>query len=312
MKILTIYNTAGISRRENIDWYIQCIKSIYNQKNIQQKVVVSSCMNNDETIKTLKNNFSDLEIIRFNHKFTVNMTFNKAIKVMINKYGKFDAYMYIDSGVLLTDENAFSNAARVFLDNDCAMTALQTDTDTGYQYLEPHFKLDCNTCQITNSDYTIPFGTGINLHAQLFSHEIYNSYDNIIPDVFMAYCTESTFPFICASVNKKWMIVKDILLTHKRSIDGASSGQEHISSKYMNPWNNLFANRDANKFIFDSEAIDCGLGYEECNKIMMHNEYAYYEDYKPKDSALLTKKIKQYFYLNEKELDYNNIPYELF
>jgi hypothetical protein len=312
MKILTVYNTAGISGKENIDWYIQCIKSIYNQKNVEQKIIVSSCLNNDNTIKSLKHNFSDLEIVRFNHKFTVNMTFNKATKVMIDKYGKFDAYMYIDSGVLITDENALSNAISVMENNKCAMTALQTDTDTGYQYFGPQFKLDSSTPQIINNDFIIPFGTGVNLHAQLFSHEIYDTYNNIIPDVFVAYCTESTFPFICASINKKWMIVKDTILIHKRSVDGASSGQVHVSKKYMNPWNNLFANRNAEQFIFDEEAVQSGLGYEECNKIMLHKKEAYHEDYKPKNPELLSKKIKQYFYLNEKELNYIDMPYELF
>lgn len=312
MKILTVYNIAGISGRENSDFYIESINSIFNQKNIEQKVVISSCLNNDDVILKLKNNFPNLEIVRFKHKFTVNMTFNKTVKIMIEKYGNFDAYMYVDSGVVLTDENSLYSAANTLKYNQSVMATLQTDTDTGFHYFGSHFKLDSPTAQVVDEDFIVPFGIGINLHAQLFSDEIYQIYGNIIPDVFVAFCTESTFPFVCASICKKWYIVKDILLIHRRSIDGAASGHSHQSNKFLNPWNNLFGNRDANDFINDPKAIEAGLGYEECNDIMKHKKSSYIDDYIPKNKDLLIEKIKQYFYLSKEELDYDKIPYEIF
>ena len=90
----------------------------------------------------------------------------------------------------------------------------------------------------------------------------------IIPDVFAAYCTESTFSFLTAAVASKWIILKDLQVKHLKGVDGASSSQPHGSLVYGNSWNNLLYGRDARDFIFNQDAIQSGLGYEECNKII--------------------------------------------
>ena len=63
-----------------------------------------------------------------------------------------------------------------------------------------------------------------------------------------------------------------------KALDGPSSSVSHVSKKFKNPWNNLLYERDALEFINDSEAVDCGLGYEECNNIMNHKKEAYDEN----------------------------------
>jgi hypothetical protein len=70
--------------------------------------------------------------------------------------------------------------------------------------------------------------------------------------------------------------MKDIILHHRGALEGLSSAEfSHTSKVYNNTWNNLLHGRSALDFIDDPEAIEAGLGYEECNQIMMHNPSAY-------------------------------------
>ena len=95
---------------------------------------------------------------------------------------------------------------------------IQTDTDTGLQPLG--FLQDSEAAQIIDENFAMPMGSSCNLHAQFFTHDIYESFKSkIIPDVFAAYCTESTFSFINASIKKNWAILKDIVLKHNKNVD---------------------------------------------------------------------------------------------
>jgi hypothetical protein len=150
----------------------------------------------------------------------------------------------------------------------------------------------------------------INLHAQLFHRSIFDKFGLVIPDVFAAYCTESTFPFLNAAVGMDWVIVKDIQAHHNKAVDGPSSSQPHWSPVHRNPWNNLLYGRDARVFINDPKAISAGLGYEECGKIMPHNEEAYLNG-KAKFPEDLAEMIGRYYFSNREELDYDRISVEV-
>lgn len=307
MKILTVYNTCGIKNEQPM-WYMQAIQSILDQTNINNKTVVSSCLNTDGCISYLKNMFGEsLDIYRYNEPHTVNITFNKTVQEVIKKYGEFDGYLFIDSGITLYDPNIICEGAKRL--NDFGIVSFQTDTDTGYGVIG--LKQDSDKVQIVKEDLVLPIGTAVNAHAQIFHNDIYKKFGKIIPDVFAAFCTESAYPFVSLSVDKRWVIVKDILLHHRKAVDGPSSGQSHVSQIHKNPWNNLLYNRNALDFINDSEALDAGLGYEECNKVMLHKEEAY-ENGIPKDSEKLSKYVDKYFFLNNKELDYDSINIEEF
>ena len=134
----------------------------------------------------------------------------------------------------------------------------------------------------------------------------FEKYGKLWPDVFSAFCTESTFTFLAASIGKRQAVLKDVALNHAKSIDGASCSKHHISPIHGNPWNNLLANRDALDFINDVEAINAGLGYEECNNIMMHKPEAY-KDHLPKDAHSLINVIRKYLFLSEEELNYDSL-----
>lgn len=306
MKILSVYNICGI-KNEDVSWYTRCIKNIIDQQDSEDKVIISSCINSDRCVNSLKETFgSSIDICRFFDPYTVNITFNKSVQEAVKKYGEFDGYFYIDSGVLINNINyVMSETKNRLKTNKYAMIALQTDTDTGYESIG--FKQDCNSPQIIDADFVIPIGKACNLHAQIFDQSIYKKFDNrIIPDIFRAYCTESTFSFLCSAVQKDWIIVKDILLHHNKGVDGASIGHSHFSKIYHNPWNNLLYNRNALDFINDPIAKNIGLGYEECNHIMNHDPNAYIENYS-KFPEKLTEQILKYFYTNTNELDYAKI-----
>jgi len=306
MKILTIYNTCGI-HRNNTEWYSKCLQSVLDQDYPDNRIVMSSCLNSESCIEEIKNRFEDLiDIVLFSDPYIVNTTCNRSIQLMVEKYGEFDAYLFLDSGVYFTDPESISKSVQSIKDNEYSMLTIQTDTDTGFMPFG--FSQNSATAQITGQDFLIPFGHACNLHCQFFTNDIFKAFGNrIIPDVFAAYCTESTFPFLNASVGKRWGILKDVIAPHNKAVDGPSSSQPHFSSSHNNTWNNLLYGRDARDFINDPEAIECGLGYEECGNIMNHNPEAYDEN----DNALHPERLKsailKYFFTNESDLDYNNI-----
>jgi hypothetical protein len=311
MKILTIYNTCGI-HRNNTEWYSKCLRSVLDQDYSDNKIVMSSCVNSEACIRSIKEQFQDLvEVVYFPDRYIVNTTCNKTIQVMVEKYGEFDAYLFLDSGVYFTDPQSISKAVQSIKENNYSMLTLQTDTDTGF--ITIGYQDYSSVPQIVDQDFVFPMGHACNLHCQFFSNDIFKAFGNkIIPDVFAAFCTESTFPFLNAAVGKKWGILKDVMVPHNKAVDGPSSSQPHFSSSHNNTWNNLLYGRDARDFINDPEAISCGLGYEECAGVMMHNKSAYDGN----ENAIFPEKLKsailKYFFTNESDLDYNNIDTIIF
>jgi hypothetical protein len=217
-----------------------------------------------------------------------------------------DGHFFIDSGVDLIDK--FSVEKMVERLPEFGMVTLQVDNDAGYESFG--LKKDSFEPQITGEDFILPVGKALNLHAQIFHKSIFEKFGLIIPDVFAAHCTESTFPFLNASVNKKWCIVKDIISHHNKAVDGPSSSQPHWSPVHRNPWNNLLYGRNAMDFIFDDDAIEAGLGYEECGNIMPHREEAY-ENGLCKDPDRLAVFVNEYFFSKRSELNYDSINYQV-
>lgn len=301
-KILTVYNICGINQ-DRTEWYSRCIESIFNQ-DYKTDIVVSSCMNSRSCLETLKSRFGEsLGIIYYPESYIVNVTFNKTVLIK-DLDSKYDGFFFLDSGVELTDKTSLSQMQERMSTN--SMVSLQVDIDTGFEPLG--FKQNSDVVQIVDKDFKIPLGKGVNLHSQIFGREILDTFGLIIPDVFAAYCTESTFSFLNACVEKEWVIIKDIMAHHNKAVDGPSSSQPHFSPLHKNPWNNLLYDRNALDFINNEECISCGLGYEECGSIMLHNENAYIDGI-PKCKDKLIDSIKKYFYSNPSELNYDWIKY---
>jgi hypothetical protein len=307
-KMLVVYNTCGI-KKNNTEWYIECIKSILNQKFDGFRVVLSSCMNSKQCIVDLKKQFGNLISYSIHAELqTVNITFNKAVKDSIKKFGEFETYLYVDSGCSFQNQDFFlEKIYETYRSNDYGMVTTQSDTDEALQTLDEKFTYQTSEIQIKDSDYLIPVGKAINVHTHLYSNKIFKKYGALCPDVFAAYCTESVFSFVCASVKTRWAIMKDYQVHHKPSIDGASAGFSHVSREHTNTWNNLLCGRNALDFINDPEAIGAGLGYEECNEIMMHDPTKYDENGNSKDPENLIKMINKYFFLSKEEIDYDKM-----
>ena len=299
---LVVYNTCGI-RGDRADHYIHCLRTILQSKtSFKYKLVMSSCLNHPVCRNRIKETFEDLvEIVTTDTPVTVNISYNKTCRDMISKYGPFKGYLYLDSGLDFDgNTDALDKAFNSFVDNDYGILSILASNDHGLVNSKGA------DFPVLNQDYLMPLGGAVNGHAELFSHSIFEKYGNLWPDVFAAWCTESTFTFLAASVGKRQAVLKDIVLNHAKSVDGASASQGHVSSVYGNPWNNLLGNRDAREFINDEEAISAGLGYEECNNIMMHTPQAY-DNYLPKDADSLTNVIKKYLFLSKEELDYESL-----
>lgn len=301
-KILTIYNICQ-KDKDNTDHYINSIRSILNQNFADHRVVISACKNSDTCIRRLRNEFGNKIDILLYGELTANITFNKTVRECIKKYGNFQGYLYIDSGITLTDPNIIGSISERMDTGIYSMITVQTDTDN-------ISRLVLGFDWVIGNDYIIPIGKGCNCHCQLFTHDLYETYGGkIIPDVFKAYCTESVFSFLNAAIKKKWVIIKDIIIHHHHGLDGASTYFACISERFGTPWNNFLFGRNTFDFMNDPEAINAGLGYEEIAGIMMHKSDMYDENGFSRDPEKLKMVILKYLYSNKQEIDYDNLAF---
>ena len=303
--MLVVYNTCGFSGRENVAWYIDCINNILNQDFDSFEVVLSSCGNSMPVIKTLLQTFG--KKITYNitkERMTVNQSFNHTVQKCVERYGEFESYLYVDSGVNFREnKDVLSKTYDCFKSGPYGMVTIQASNDTGFKEW-----LNING-NITGEDFVLPIGRACNLHTQLFSNEIFKAYDNkIIPDIFVAYCTESIFSFVAAGAKQKWVILKDMVLEHLKSIDGATSGFSHIGEK-GDSTNNLFGGLDIREIISNSEAKESGFGYEEMQGVFPHDPEKYENGF-VKDPHRLKEFIRTNMFLDKNVLDYDTIKYK--
>ena len=307
MKLLTVFNICH-KDRENCDHYINSINSILNQNlegnKIENKVVISALRNTDSCLRRMRETFrNNIDIVYYGELWTVNITFNKTVQEVVKRFGNFDGYIYIDSGVTLTDPNVIKTMADLLNGGLYSMVTIQTDTDNGF----PGW---LNFDLVRGQDFIMPVGRACNLHCQLFSNEIFETYGKrIMPDVFAAYCTESVFSFMNSAIRKRWIIAKDIVVHHSHGLDGGSMYFDKISSKFGTPWNNFLFGRNASDFMNDPEAIDAGLGYEEIHGIMVHKGNMHENDVYSRAPERLKAVILKYLFSNNNELNYDNITY---
>jgi len=102
-----------------------------------------------------------------------------------------------------------------------------------------------------------------------------DAYGYLFPDIYASFCSESVFSFLCAAIRKKFVLSKDVIVTHLKSMDGPSSG--------FNPNSWLMQGKPTydHPFLVDSvvelakKGHEFGFGYEECQGIVMHNPDKY-------------------------------------
>ncbi len=310
-KLLVVYNTCGISGRENVKFYTSALNSILAQQFDGMRVVISDCLSSEKTRNTLKYVYgNDISYNFIDEKLPVNVTFNHSVLEGVKKFGEFEGYLYVDSGVHFVHNKQIQLLYNLVKSDPYGMVSARVDQDSGYGLVFGFGKFEGDTSEdyklFENGDFVIPIGKGVNLHAQIFSNSIYKEYGRVWTDIFSSWCSESVFSFICAAIKQKYVISKDVIVSHHQNVDGQSSGfspQEwkiHGKDTFDHP------------FLIPS-IIDVmkagqkhGLGYEECQNVVMHDSSHYDENgYCKSDN--LKKYIKNFLYLPKNLLDYDRI-----
>jgi len=302
-KLLVVYNTCGFSGSEPVDWYIDCINNILNQDFDDFRVAISSCGNRIETIKRLLATFGNKVSYNFiNDRITVNQSFNHTVAKCVEEHGEFEGYLYVDSGINFRDnKNTLKDAYDLFKSGNYGMVTVQASNDNGFEQW-----IGVNGF-VQGEHFEIPVGRACNLHTQIFSNEIFKAFNNkIIPDIFVAYCTESVFSFLCAATNQKWVILKDLVLEHLKSVDGATCGFDHTGQKGDNK-NNLFGGLDIYEICKDPEAWESGFGYEEMQGVFSHDPKRYDENGMVDAPERLKEFIRTRMFLDNRQFDYTQV-----
>ena len=301
-KYLVVYNICEINHR-NCEWYIKCIDSLLASTYKEFDFAISGCLISPETKKDLQKKYSSRAFLNFiDSRLPVNITFNHTVNKIVEMVGRYDGYVYVDSGIDVAPYPNYLNEIDArFSTGKYELVWCQTDTDTGFHHLGVYG-------YFYDHDFIVPVGKACNLHVACFGDTWLRQYKKIIPDIFLAYCTESVFSFLTAALKSRWVIIKDMILPHAKSTDGASAGFDHIGNR-RHLWNNLYGGLDMLDIINDPVARRLGLGYEECSGIMMHDPACFC----PKGFAKhaeLKNYIRDKLFLSDDVLNYSHIPYQ--
>lgn len=325
MKMTIAFNTCGISGREIYHKYINSIRGILNQKFDDFRVVLSSCLNSHEVRSILFREFgSKISYCFMDEKLPVNITFNKAVQKMTETFGESETYLYVDSGVdISNDLDSLSKLYELHKSGPYGMTTSKADCDAGYWLWfgenvpgwSPHHSPspqqdeECSRQMFLNGHFEIPVGKTVNLHFQLFDNSIYQNFNQkLMPDIFASHSTEGTFTFINSSLNRKFVIHKDVKVSHLTSMDGGSSGFRPEYAGVPGYQHTIhFSKKKIMDGVNSQEAKECGFGYEECQSILMHDKSKFDENGYSKDPERLKSFLINNFYLSEEELNYKNI-----
>lgn len=319
MKALIVYNTCGLGSTPPTSHYVKCIDSFLQQDFEDYRVLLSSCKLSPTVFKELYKKYKDKISYVYHHEVhTVNTTFNKAVQEYVKEKGPAESYVYVDSGCSFynpetnkIDKTILRNMYNTFKKYNHSLISLQTNTDEALQTIDPKYQYESSKVQVVDEDLYVPLGHALNCHVTMFSNEMFEAYkQKLIPDIFKAYCTESTFRYLAAGVRTKWYVMKDQQILHEKAVEGPSSGFCHISLDNRTTWNNLLYGRDANDFLNHKKFIKSGIGYEECQNILPHNPDAYDSNDLPYDPKRIVKYINKFFFLRKSELNYNKMKIE--
>lgn len=181
-ELLVVFNTCGI-KADNSDRYISHINSIIFQRQIDFDLVLSSNLNADQTRDRLENYYNNaLSYCYTNENLPVLMTFNYAVRTAVEQFGEYDAYMFVDSGICFKNVDDIARLYKLFKSSNYAMVAGLPDNDAG---VNTWFGAKDDTSIFDSESLVIPVGKTVNLHAQIFSNAIFQTFGRkILPDIF--------------------------------------------------------------------------------------------------------------------------------
>ena len=277
-KLIVIYNTCGISGRENVPLYIENIHAILNQKFDNFKVVLSSCLNTSHVRTSLLNEFRNkISYNLIDTMIPVNISFNHSVMKAVETFGIADGYLYVSSGISLEhDKNIIQKLYDLHVSGPYGITSARVDKDSGLVFWLLGGDIADESRQeeiFQNGNFIVPVGKTVNSHCEIFDHSLFEAFDSrLMPDIFASQASESIWSFITACLHKKIIIHKDAIVRHLTGSDGGSSGFRpewtgQPGWKHTLP----YAPIKIEDIIAQKEAKDCGMGYEECQKILLHD-----------------------------------------
>ena len=325
MSLLVIYNACGIAGRENSESYIKNIESILSQDLDDMQVVFSGCCIQYETLDKLYAHFKKrINYCLTNERLAVNQSFNHSILKAVERYGEFDGYMYVASDVCFSDDKSSLRLLHERIkDPTNGIVSPEIDNDNGY-YWWFDFEEHQNIWDVygRHEDFVVPLGSTANLHCKIFSNKIFKAYGNILPDIFVSYCTESTFSFLAAAVKQRFIIANDVTYQHGMR-DTKHSGLDGQTLAFGAGWDRVYPGAKSVKEIVESpEAAAAGFGHEEWvpkfahktdvpdDKVYLMHDPDKFDENGNSVNNRLKKFIKNNLYLSKDVLNYDKIAYK--
>ena len=322
MSLMIVYNTCGLSGRENSATYIKNIKSILEQDLQDKKVILSGCCLRKETFERIYEEFEDkISYYLTNERLAVNQTFNHAVLRGVEEFGEHDGYLYVASDVSFSDDkNSLSRLHDRILNTENGIVSPEIDKDNGYFWWFG-FEEEQNIWDVfgKDKDFVVPLGSTANLHCSIFSNKIFKAFGRPLPDVFVSYCTESSFSFLAAAVKQRFVITNDVKYSHGENV-GLHSGLDGQTQAFGPAWDRVFPGSRSIKEIVESpEAASCGFGHEEWvprfihkmdvpdDKTFLIHDEKQFDDNGFSIDDRLKNFIKENLFLKSDVLDYNNV-----
>jgi hypothetical protein len=272
-RLAIIFNTCGINEGRNltshVDKYVERINTIFEQDITDSHVFISSCLNSVESLQYVKSKVNGpLTVNLIKEKLPVNVTFNHTALKAREIFGEFEGYLYVDSGVSFVKPTDISVLYDLLAKNEYAMVAARASSDNGYQRW---FGNNLNS----SGDFEIPIGKTVNMHCQVFSKDVLDVYGYLDPDIYAGFCSESVFSFMCSALGKKFVLSKDVTVSHLTGLDGPSA------AFFPPDWEASGNVTYDHPFLVDSvvdiakKGYEFGFGYEECQHIVDHDPNKY-------------------------------------
>ncbi len=311
MKLLLIYNTSELRGIGNIPFYVDSIRSLLAQRvdpNVTFRVCISAHAPSQMWHIQSQNTFGNHVSYNFiPDNVPLSITFNHTVSKMIQAHGKFDHYLYIDSGISFWDPSQRHDALQKLLEihlQGYASTAALASNDDGRQWLGWDFAAN-------DTEYVFPVGKTTNMHCQFFCDEWRETYGHILPDIFASHTMESVFPFMAAAIKRKNAITRRIQLLHLHSLDGASAGSRNVDpdrikcSDIFESGGLLFKTKKTmDKRYREGHAL--GFGWESCKPYWQHDPSCFDEHGHAKQPELKDF-LKKELYLSKEEFDYSTV-----
>lgn len=292
-KLLVVYNVCGLGR-EDLDLYRLCLNSIATQGFRDYQLCISSCLSSSSVRNELIKEFPQGWFNFIDDRVPVNISFNHSVRKCVEK-ANFDGYLYVSSDIQLENKDTLE-ILNWKITEKTGMVSVSVDNDNSF-----------NNILNPNDHYIIKPGEAVNNHCTWFSRDIFDFYGNTEPDIFAGYSSESTFFYICAALQKNWLVLgQPKAIHHRHRNDGATSGFCH-RGPYNIPWDNLFnAPRRMTEILADPLAKESGFGYEECQGVFKHDPAQFDEHYLCVNS-LLKDFIRENLYLKKENFDYDSV-----